>query len=173
MTDGLLVIKTSPTSRRQEGIPQSSDDESRQNLPDTPSPAERRSGKGEQRTRRSQKIQARQRGAATKGGSQHTTQYCTQKCLVGWVQGGFLDTCCPNVKLRNKRLGHIRRASSSRHSISHSKWLQFLREQLEESLDKEVTPFGEGGLRGATYRRGPLWVRIQGLAARELWNESD
>ncbi|PON19986.1 hypothetical protein TGAM01_v211146 [Trichoderma gamsii] len=132
--------------------PESSDDESRQNLPDTPSPAERRAGKGEQRTRRSQRIQARQRGAATKGGSQHTTQYCTQKCLVGLVQGGFLDTCCPNVKLHNKQIGHARRASISRHPVRHSKWLQLLREQLEESLDKGLTPLGEGGSRGALFQ---------------------
>ncbi|KAL7892069.1 hypothetical protein HDV63DRAFT_390794 [Trichoderma sp. SZMC 28014] len=132
--------------------PESLDDESRPNLPYTPSPGERRAGKGEQRTRRSQRIRAQQRGAATKGGSQHTTQYCTQKCLVGLVQGGFLDTSCPNVKHHKKQIGHVRCTSTSRHPVKHGKWLQLLRQQLEESLDKGVTPLGESGSRGALFQ---------------------
>ncbi|OAQ57866.2 protein kinase-like domain [Pochonia chlamydosporia 170] len=139
-----------PTRR---GSPESSDDELRRNLPDTPSPAERRTGSREQGTRRSQRIQAqRLRGAATRSGSERTRQYCTQKCLVGMVGGGLLDTCCPNVALHKRCLGPGHGGSISHHPVSHSKWLQLLRKQFEESLDNGVTPLCEGGARGVLFQ---------------------
>ncbi|EXU95373.1 protein kinase [Metarhizium robertsii] len=64
--------------------PEPSDDESRGKLPDTPSPAERRSGGGGRGlAQRSQRIQARQtRDAPSSQRAEHAIQYCTQKCLA-------------------------------------------------------------------------------------------
>ncbi|KID81672.1 Protein kinase-like domain protein [Metarhizium guizhouense ARSEF 977] len=136
-----------------EDSPEPSDDESKGNLPDTPSPAERRAAGRQQGTRRSQRIQAqRTRRPASGGGAEHTSQYCTQKCLVGLVRGGFLDRCCPNVTLHNRRATSGLAGSTVRHPVSHGKWLQLLRKQLEESLDDGVTSLGEGGSRGVLFR---------------------
>lgn len=133
--------------------PESSDDEPRQSFPYTPSPAERPAGKGEQGRRRSQRIRAQQRGTMTKGASQHTAQYCTQKCLIGLVQGGFIDMRCPNVKLHdNRRINHVPHRITRRHPVSHGEWLQLLSKQLAASLDEGVTPLRENGSRGAIFR---------------------
>ncbi|OAQ57369.1 protein kinase-like domain [Pochonia chlamydosporia 170] len=136
--------------------PESSDDESRSNLPDTPSPAERRTGSREQGTRRSQRIHAqRPRGAAARGGSEYTRQYCTQKCLVGMVRGRLLDIRCPNVTLHKRwrgPLGPPQGGIISHHPVSHRQWLQLLRKQLEDSLDNGVTPLCEGGARGVLFQ---------------------
>ncbi|KAH6876846.1 hypothetical protein B0T10DRAFT_610192 [Thelonectria olida] len=151
-------------SRRDPG--ESSDDESAPDLPDTPSPAERRTrrggseGQGGQGTRRSQRIMARRpRGGGGGGGSNEQDRpYCTQKCLLGLVKGGFLDPRCPNMALHsrqpNNHRSHCRGPSRTcaRHLIDHAKFLELLWEQLERSLDDGITPLGQGGARGVLFK---------------------
>ncbi|GAB0134351.1 hypothetical protein EsDP_00002728 [Epichloe bromicola] len=137
------------------GSPESSEDESGlgRNLPYTPSPAERRDGSRGQGTRRSQRIQAqRTQGVAPEETREHARQYCTQRCLVGLVRGDILDSSCPNVTLHKRWMHPARVGSPCHHPISHSKWLQLLKKQLEDSLDEGVTPLGEGGSRGALFQ---------------------
>ncbi|KAH8742673.1 hypothetical protein F5883DRAFT_723029 [Diaporthe sp. PMI_573] len=142
---------------------ESSDDESAQDLPDTPSPTERRTRRGGsegQGTRRSQRILARRpRGGGGGGGSnEQDTPYCTQKCLLGLVNGGFLDPRCPNMPLHsrqpNNHRSHCRGPSRAcaRHPIDHAEFLELLWEQLERSLDDGITPLGQGGARGVLFK---------------------
>ncbi|KAH7131168.1 hypothetical protein EDB81DRAFT_135184 [Dactylonectria macrodidyma] len=133
---------------------ESSDDESAPKLPDTPSPAERRSHGGGQETRRSQRILAQR----PRGGGEQDRKYCTQKCLLGLVMGGFLDPVCPNVALHCRQDGcdrthtRTRACTHTRHPVNHAEWLQLLWKQLERSLDDGITPLGEGGARGVLFQ---------------------
>ncbi|KAJ4308780.1 hypothetical protein N0V84_011896 [Fusarium piperis] len=129
---------------------ESSDDESAPNPPDTPSPAERRSHGGGQGTRRSQRILARR----PREGGEQDREYCTQKCLLGLVSGGFLDPVCPNVALHCRQDGCDRThaCTPTRHPVDHAEWLRLLWKQLERSLDDGITPLGEGGARGVLFR---------------------
>lgn len=133
--------------------PESSDDEVGPRTPETPSPAERRSSRQAQGSRRSQRIQAQQsRGSRSRSSTEHARPYCTQKCLMGLVKGKLLDMACPNVRLHGRHPGQTGSQLATCHPVSHSKWLQLLTRQLEESLDNGVTPLGEVGSRGALFR---------------------
>ena len=133
--------------------PESSDDEVGRWPPDTPSPAERRAGGQAQGPRRSQRIQAqRSNDSVSKRDAGQAVQYCTQKCLIGLVKGTFLDMSCPNVRFHGRRPGPLGSRSTTRHPITHAKWIELLTQQLEESLDNGVTPLGEVGSRGALFR---------------------
>lgn len=123
--------------------PESSDDESAPNLPDTPSPTERRSGGG-QGTRRSQRLAQR-----AQGGGEQGRQYCTQRCLLGLVKGELLDFNCPNVKLHARQ--HCVTDAHS-HPVDHNAWLQLLQKQLKQSLDDGITPLHLGGARGVLFK---------------------
>ena len=148
---------------------ESSDDESARDLPDTPSPTERRArrggseGQGGQGTRRSQRILAQRPrgGGGGRGASNDNEQgrpYCTQKCLLGLVKGGVLDPRCPNMSLHsrqpNNHRSHCRGPSRAcaRHPIDHAEFLELLWEQLERSLDDGITPLGHGGARGVLFK---------------------
>ncbi|POR32435.1 Uncharacterized protein TPAR_07370 [Tolypocladium paradoxum] len=119
---------------------ESSDDSPPSGLPDTPSPAEKRP-RQVQATRRSERVRAQQQ----RGGEQ-SRQYCTQKCLLGLVNGRELDQECPNVT------SHRRKKDSARHPVTHTKWLQLLYEQLERSLDDGIQRLDEGGARGVLFQ---------------------
>ncbi|KEY74535.1 hypothetical protein S7711_10103, partial [Stachybotrys chartarum IBT 7711] len=134
------------TISRQDG-PDSSEDESAHKPPDTPSPTERRQRSGEPGSRRSQRILAQQ----TSGSGEQSRAYCTQKCLLGLVGGGFLDAECPNVALHCRQDGHPA-YSHIHHPVDHAEWLRLLWKQLKLSLDDGVTPLGEGGARGVLFR---------------------
>ncbi|KAK2468561.1 hypothetical protein H9L39_19720 [Fusarium oxysporum f. sp. albedinis] len=118
-----------------------SDDESASRPPDTPTPTGRNTRQG---TRRSQRLALRPRG----GGGEQGRQYCTQKCLLGMVKGGFLDPKCPNVALHRKSCAPAR----ARHPVNHEEWLRLLWKQLEQSLDDGIRPLGEGGARGVLFQ---------------------
>ncbi|KAJ0126620.1 G1/S-specific cyclin CCN1 [Fusarium oxysporum f. sp. albedinis] len=118
-----------------------SDDESAPRPPDTPTPTGRNTRQG---TRRSQRLALRPRG----GGGEQDRQYCTQKCLLGMVKGGFLDPKCPNVALHCKRCAPAR----ARHPVDHEEWLRLLWKQLKQSLDDGIRPLGEGGARGVLFQ---------------------
>lgn len=136
---------------RIESSPESSDDEAGpRRLPNTPSPAQRQTGGQAQSPRRSQRVQAQSSAASAtqRSSAEHTSQYCTQKCLVGLVRGTPLDASCPNVGLHARGQSTTRR----RHPVSHAVWLQLLTQQLRRSLDEGVTPLDDGGARGVVFQ---------------------
>ncbi|KAM3547180.1 hypothetical protein MY1884_009682, partial [Beauveria asiatica] len=119
-----------------------SDDESMSRPPDTPTPL----GRGvRQTTRRSERLAHRTRG----GCSQQQRQYCTQKCLLGMVNGRLLDPKCPNLSSHNKGYTKI---GPGQHPVSHSEFLRLLERQLKDSLDDGITPLGVGGARGVLFQ---------------------
>ncbi|KAI6351162.1 hypothetical protein MCOR25_010094 [Pyricularia grisea] len=143
---------------------ESSDDESARGLPDTPSPAERRMRqevRGGRGTRRSERILAqRPRGGGGGGSNEQDRPYCTQRCLLGLVQGGFLDVKCPNVALHrqpnsdsNRHHGLSR--ACVRHPINHAHFLSLLLKQLKWTLDDGITPLVQGGARGVLFK---IWL---------------
>ncbi|KAG6139348.1 hypothetical protein E4U12_007452 [Claviceps purpurea] len=79
--------------------------------------------------------------------------YCSQKCLLGLVQGGPLDLECPNV-------GHHCRSDASeagaglpkRHPVDHTEWLRLLQDQFKQSLDEGITYQSIVGARGALFK---------------------
>jgi hypothetical protein len=76
---------------------------------------------------------------------QHTTRFCTQKCLLGLQLGGMLDDHCPNVRHHKSRQGN-------RHQISVQQLVQLLQAQLYEDLDHNCTPFSSCGSYGAPFK---------------------
>lgn len=70
---------------------------------------------------------------------QHTTQFCTQRCLLGLQQHGLLDANCPNVDL------HRKGPNDERHPITTEDLVQQLNQQLNKDLDHYCTPFGDCG----------------------------
>ncbi|KAL5866430.1 hypothetical protein ACKVWC_011454 [Pyricularia oryzae] len=140
---------------------ESSDDESARDLPDTPSPAERRMRqvRGGQGARRSERILARRpRGGSGGGSNEQDRPYCTQKCLLGLVKGGLLDAKCPNMALHNRQpSSHSNRDSGPsraclRHPIDHTEFVNLLFKQLKRTLDDGITPLGYGGARGVLFK---------------------
>ncbi|KAK1654920.1 hypothetical protein BDP81DRAFT_416810, partial [Colletotrichum phormii] len=147
---------------------ESSEDESRRDLPDTPTPRERqtrgrdteiRGDQGSQGTRRSERILVRRpRGGGERGRNDNHTPYCTQKCLLGLVSGGVLDSGCPNNFFHNRKPSDGRRHDHSsgrpdtRHLIDHTRFVKLLREQLERTLDDGIIPLGQGGARGVMFK---------------------
>ncbi|KAF4334308.1 hypothetical protein FBEOM_11861 [Fusarium beomiforme] len=126
-------------SSRRDDRREPSDDESTR-PPDTPTPAGRSTG---QASRRSQRLARRPRGDIHQQGR----QYCTQKCLLGLVRGGFLDPKCPNVALHCSN-----RPTQACHPVSHGKWLALLQKQLERSLDEGITRLRQGGTRSVLFQ---------------------
>ncbi|KAJ9413803.1 hypothetical protein QL093DRAFT_2500296 [Fusarium oxysporum] len=124
-----------------------SDDESAPRPPDTPTPSGRNTRQGTRRSQRLALLALRPRGGG--GGGEQGRQYCTQKCLVGMVNGGFLDPKCPNVALHGKSCAPAARA---RHPVDHKEWLRLLWMQLKQSLDDGIRPLGEGGARGVLFQ---------------------
>ncbi|KAJ9417921.1 hypothetical protein QL093DRAFT_2565880 [Fusarium oxysporum] len=114
--------------------------------PDTPTPSGRNTRQGTRRSQRLALLALRPRGG---GGGEQGRQYCTQKCLVGMVKGGFLDPKCPNVALHGKSCAPAARA---RHPVDHKEWLRLLWKQLKQSLDDGIRPLGEGGARGVVFQ---------------------
>ncbi|KAG6243815.1 hypothetical protein E4U24_005287 [Claviceps purpurea] len=77
--------------------------------------------------------------------------YCSQKCLLGLVKGGFLDPKCPNVTLHCQR-GAGEAAHPKRHPVDHAEWLRLLREQFKQSIDLGITYQGVVGAVGALFK---------------------
>ena len=71
-------------------------------------------------------------------------QYCTQKCLLGLVQGRPLDRSCPNVSFY--------KADGLNHPINGLDFPTLLREQLAEDLDNHCEPLGLYGAIGYLFR---------------------
>lgn len=68
----------------------------------------------------------------------HAAPFCTQKCLLGLQQKGTLDERCPNVDL------HRQNQNSSEHLINAKQLVSLLKQQLDEDLDHNITPYHYG-----------------------------
>lgn len=138
---------------------ESSDDEPTRDFPDTPSPTEQRTPRGGsegeaiQGTQRGQRFPAQrsQGGRGGEGGSQKQDgPYCTQKCLLGLVNGGSLNPRYPDIAFHsNQPDGHrsnFHRPSYTciQHPIDHPTLLGLPWEQLEGTLDDGITPLRQG-----------------------------
>ncbi|KAI7973041.1 hypothetical protein EIK77_000827 [Talaromyces pinophilus] len=77
---------------------------------------------------------------------QHTSRFCTQRCLLGLQQKGTLDGSCPNVHL------HRHGQERNRHCIDANALVQLLKDQLDQDLDHNCTPFGVCGSYGAPFK---------------------
>jgi hypothetical protein len=121
--------------------PESSDDESKtQILLGTPTPAQPRDrGRGGRRSQRGVARRPREDGGRGR-------QNCTQKCLLGLLEGQVLDEECPNVALHRGQHGGIH------HPVDHAKWLRLLRQQLRRTLDDGVVCVGKQGARGVLFQ---------------------
>ncbi|KAF5133084.1 Polysialic acid O-acetyltransferase [Metarhizium anisopliae] len=137
--------------------PSSSDDEAEEDSPGSPSPSVRRTRSRGRATRgraaRGRQNTSQQRGAASSGNSTRGEQYCTQKCLIGLVNGDFLDTRCPNVS-RHMGAGPAPSGMKAKayHPVNHATWLELLREQWQKSLDDGITNLNISGASGALFR---------------------
>ncbi|KAF7590252.1 hypothetical protein BBP40_003090 [Aspergillus hancockii] len=76
---------------------------------------------------------------------QHRAQFCTQQCLLGLQQGGWLDNHCPNIKR------HRQGGNSSRHLINAGLLVRHIKQQLDENID-DCTPMGGCGASGAPFK---------------------
>ena len=65
--------------------------------------------------------------------------FCTQKCLLGLLNGGSLDRTCPNVNEHG----------DSDHKIDQSTFISLIYQQLSKDLDHDCTALGIHGARGA------------------------
>ncbi|KAH9225551.1 hypothetical protein K456DRAFT_1766872 [Colletotrichum gloeosporioides 23] len=148
---------------------ESSKDESRWNMPATPTPTERRArgrnpqsqgGQDSEGTRRSERLPAlRPRGGGEGGaGKNRHRSYCTQKCLLGLVRDGVLDPKCPNILLHGRKpsddssYNHGSGRADARHPIDRTGFVKLLGEQLKQTLDDGITPLGQGGARGVLFK---------------------
>lgn len=107
----------------------------------------------------SQFVQQPATGQSKHDGSRHTQgetrqerPYCTQKCLLGLVSGGFMDVNCPNAVLHHAT--HDPGPSRGRrlHSINHAQFMDLLRAQLRETLVRGFKPLGLCGATGAVFK---------------------
>ncbi|XXG96952.1 hypothetical protein Hte_003243 [Hypoxylon texense] len=79
-------------------------------------------------------------------GGRENGDYCTQRCLLGLVNGTPLDERCPNAAL------HRRVEAGKHHPISHAEFVRLTYDQLETSLDDGVVPLYLEGARGVLFR---------------------
>ncbi|KAK9263142.1 hypothetical protein V1519DRAFT_441083 [Lipomyces tetrasporus] len=101
-------------------------------------------------------------------GQHHTAKFCTQRCLLGLRHGGILDSHCPNVEL------HRQGRDNDRHLISTERLVQLLKQQLDENIDHDCTPFGVCGAYGAPFKVTcvPYGYTVVGKGTTSrLWNE--
>ncbi|KAJ8127507.1 hypothetical protein O1611_g6127 [Lasiodiplodia mahajangana] len=99
--------------------------------------------------RRSQRILAQQQQHIDNG---QDRQYCTQKCLLGLVNGGLLDLGCPNAMSHRRANNTSTDYARLRHPFQHDEWLRLLSQQLAQSLDRGVTKLWMQGARGALFK---------------------
>ncbi|PHH50502.1 hypothetical protein CFIMG_005536RA [Ceratocystis fimbriata CBS 114723] len=78
-------------------------------------------------------------------------EYCSQRCLLGLANGGYLDQSCPNVDLHCKEPSFESSSASvhKKHQISLSQLVDIVKAQLDTNLDSdcEVQP-NKSGLLG-------------------------
>ncbi|EGD95585.1 hypothetical protein TESG_03058 [Trichophyton tonsurans CBS 112818] len=116
-----------------------------------------------------QRLWRQREGREGRGGSrQHTAEFCTQTCLLGLQRGGQLDTRCPNAERHRSING------GDKHPIDAGGLVGLIKQQLDEDLDRDCTPFGTCGSYGQpfkiTCRQYGYTVVGKGTTARR-WDE--
>ncbi|KAG6257911.1 hypothetical protein E4U24_003839 [Claviceps purpurea] len=134
-----------PSSPEVEGASAgSSPPEDGQGASGSPGDSEGQSGQSERDTKTNQLC----------GGKDHCAldrPYCTQRCLLGLVQGDFLDSMCPNVTLHCQ--GKADEAGyRKRHPVNHSEWLSLLWAQFKHSIDEGIVFIGLFGAKGWCFK---------------------
>ncbi|KAI1636977.1 hypothetical protein F4809DRAFT_650132 [Biscogniauxia mediterranea] len=80
-------------------------------------------------------------------------EYCTQKCILGLVNGYVFDTDCPNLELHQRQDNQSNVVNTNdEHPISHSEFLELLSHQLKCTLDYGITSLDVAGARGALFK---------------------
>ncbi|KHO00585.1 Lipopolysaccharide kinase [Metarhizium album ARSEF 1941] len=108
------------------------------------------------------------RGGRGSRQKQHDAKFCTLRCLLGLRDGGALDEKCPNVEL------HRRDGEDTTHPTNAEHFVRSLKEQLDEDLDRNCTPFGHCGGYGAPFKltSDTYGYTVVGKGtSRELWPE--
>ncbi|KID86968.1 Protein kinase-like domain protein, partial [Metarhizium majus ARSEF 297] len=77
---------------------------------------------------------------------QHDAEFCTLQCLLGLQCQGVLDEKCPNIRL------HQQDRNNKTHPVTAEQLLCSLKEQLNQNLDQNCTPFGCTGRSGAPFK---------------------
>lgn len=111
---------------------------------------------------------ARQTGIRHERNSQyqeHTTQFCTQQCLLGLQEGGKLDAHCPNVKMHHKS------GDGCQHLVNTEILVQLLKKQLDRDLDHNCTPFGDCGGYGAPFKVTCAAYGYTVFRVKKIWLE--
>ncbi|KAL9609496.1 MAG: hypothetical protein Q9167_005745 [Letrouitia subvulpina] len=90
------------------------------------------------------------KGAGTASGAYEgasgEARYCTQKCLLGLMQGTALDHDCPNV------FSHTNGQSSEGHLMGPTEFQERVQDQLADDLDHDCEPLNLNGARGCLFR---------------------
>jgi len=134
------LLQASPSCKQPRNQCGTSDEEEPD--PDTPSRPSQHTSRARVRTRaRTQATDSRPSGRSSRRGAQDS-QYCTQNCLRGLVEGGLLDRSCPNVQHHG----------GSHHQINRPTFLALLRQQLSKDLDTNCKPAGLPGACGVLFR---------------------
>ncbi|KAK2598036.1 hypothetical protein QQS21_005813 [Conoideocrella luteorostrata] len=96
----------------------------------------------------SQPTRPRDRPPAPEGHQppRHDARFCSQLCILGLRNNLPLDSYCPNIEL------HRRHPKQSHHSISADELLQKLKEQLDDDLDANCTPFADCGSHAVPFK---------------------
>ncbi|KAL1992408.1 hypothetical protein VTN49DRAFT_4440 [Thermomyces lanuginosus] len=94
------------------------------------------------------KSEKQQDSLAPPAGNEVNSQHCTQKCLLGLIDGGMLDRNCPNYPF------HVQKGETKdgRHPIDHATWRWLVEEQLEETRGNCIKPMGLEGAKGALFK---------------------
>ncbi|RFU31113.1 hypothetical protein B7463_g5223, partial [Scytalidium lignicola] len=82
--------------------------------------------------------------------SQHGRQrrsFCTQQCIKGLVEGGYLDSSCPNVA-DHRGNWH----ENNKHRLNCKTFLILLHKQLQLNRDDDCYPLGRQGARSALFK---------------------
>lgn len=82
-----------------------------------------------------------------RGHAQRTASpFCTQRCLLGLLNNGFLDDNCPNISC------HRQGRETDRHLVSAGEMVCILERQLHETVDQHCESLGGCGATGAPFR---------------------
>lgn len=106
---------------------------------DSPSRGPHRPTSLPQQPAQAQPATSQKKSVGKYGNKGKSRQYCSQRCLLGLVNGGPLDMGCPNV------LDH----GNGRHPINKTTFLKLMHKQLSADLDTDCESVGLQGARGA------------------------
>ncbi|WPG98889.1 Hypothetical protein R9X50_00168900 [Acrodontium crateriforme] len=148
-TPGRRHIQT----RSQPCRPPSEPSNRRSESPDSPQPeggtlAQRKRGYSQIAASPSENVQSDAQTRSSRGNQgtkQRATNFCTLRCLYGLRNKGVLDENCPNVNQH-------RQVGEDTHQIDAKSLVKMLKDQLDENMDQNCTPWGQCGQSGAPFK---------------------